>query len=620
MPSKGSRANTGGLRPHSRSSSSTRIGGGPNTNLQFTQKDILNTATTALAPKHADKGKGRGPEGHKVPPQFARVNSSQRIHSKEQVALAKKQFQQSQLQNQYQQQQQRQTNPKGKAGFGFASQSSKDDEDEDEEEWVSSESGMNTPNNHHSDSEETASDSEVPHPDILKQLDAKQIKKLQQQQQYQQQLRIEQARLAHQREQELQQQMNVQHLQNQPRRPHPVQTDFHPQVHPPLERTDTARQTDFDHTFVERGNRVPTPVQMQREMLPPPPIPQYPNQQPQLTQAQFYQLQQQQLRYQQEMAKMQYLRQQQQMAQDAQLRMERELQAQERQQQLQPRIETAQHQERPPSPPSPQTATTTSSRQSPRPKRTSRPPSTHSIISNRDSILRPHPLIRGQSYGNINPIQPPKQAPLEPLTVIPNAATPLSSSPGASGSNQTQPSSSPGSMRASPSSPASIDVPSPHFITDSARRTSFSSLRSVNTIPVHPTIIREGSGNGSSAYSAISSLTNGGKPYDRARTISTLSNLSSSSVSAAFSSLVHLPHSSASSTLIGGATRPPSPQTVAYFPPTNPHANIEGIHPLLPGPYLSNHLTVLAKRAPIRESFERVMKAKNMKANGVAGL
>ncbi|PPQ98453.1 hypothetical protein CVT24_004132 [Panaeolus cyanescens] len=613
MPTKGSRGNTGHLRPHSRSSSSTRLGGGPNANLQFTQKDVLNAATAALTSKHADKGKNRGPEAHKVPPQFARVNSSQRIHSKEQLALAKKQFQQSQLQAQYQNQQQRQN--KGKPGFGFASQSSKDEDDD--EEWVSSESGMNTPNNRNSDSEETASDSEVPHPDVLKQMDAKQIKKLQQQQQYQQQLRMEQARMAQRREQELQQQVNIQQMQNQPRRPHPVQTDFQPQVQPPLERTDTARQTDFEQTFVERGNRVPTPVQMQRAN-PPPVAPQHPNQQ-QLTQAQILQLQQQQyneqLRYQQEMAKLNYLRQQQ-STQEAQLRAERELQVNV--QQHQP---VTQHNGSPPSPPSPETATTTSSRQSPRPKRTSRPPSTHSIISNRDSILRPHPLIRGQSYGNINPVQPPKQAPLAPLTVIPNAATPLSSSPGASGSNLAQLSSSPGSMRASPSSPASIDIPPPHFITNNARRTSFSSLRSVNTIPVHPTIIREAGTNGSPAYSAISNLTNGGKPYDRARTISTLSNLSSSSVSAAFSSLVHLPHSSASSTLIGGATRPPSPQTVAYFPPTNPHANIEGIHPLLPGPYLTNHLTVLAKRAPIRESFERVMKAKNTKANnGTCGL
>lgn len=62
---------------------------------------------------------------------------------------------------------------------------------------------------------------------------------------------------------------------------------------------------------------------------------------------------------------------------------------------------------------------------------------------------------------------------------------------------------------------------------------------------------------------------------------------------------------------MGAGTRPASPQAIAFFPPVNPHANIEAIHPLLPGPYLHNHLTVLARRTPIRESFDRVMRAKN---------
>jgi hypothetical protein len=37
---------------------------------------------------------------------------------------------------------------------------------------------------------------------------------------------------------------------------------------------------------------------------------------------------------------------------------------------------------------------------------------------------------------------------------------------------------------------------------------------------------------------------------------------------------------------------------------------VEMIHPLLPGPYLNNHLTVLARRNPIKESFDRVIQAR----------
>ena len=37
---------------------------------------------------------------------------------------------------------------------------------------------------------------------------------------------------------------------------------------------------------------------------------------------------------------------------------------------------------------------------------------------------------------------------------------------------------------------------------------------------------------------------------------------------------------------------------------------MEAIHPLLPPPYLSAHLTVLAYRNPIAESYDRVIRAK----------
>ncbi|RDB24911.1 hypothetical protein Hypma_008042 [Hypsizygus marmoreus] len=204
---------------------------------------------------------------------------------------------------------------------------------------------------------------------------------------------------------------------------------------------------------------------------------------------------------------------------------------------------------------------------------TTRPPSTHSTRG--EPHLRPHPLIRGQSYGHVVPT---KQSPLEPLTVIPY--TSMSTSPtGSSALDAGHISTSPSSIKTTTTSPASPDRGS----SSQYRRTSVSSARSVATLPTHPNI----------RDSVNWSL------GDRKRTLSTISQSSSS---AALSSLVHLPT----------VTRPPSPQAISFFPPVNPHANIEGIHPLLPGPYLNNHLTVLARRTPIKESFDRVFRAKHL--------
>ena len=193
-----------------------------------------------------------------------------------------------------------------------------------------------------------------------------------------------------------------------------------------------------------------------------------------------------------------------------------------------------------------------------------RPPSTHSVRS--DAPLRPHPLIRGQSYGHMYPAKP---VPLEPLTVIQDAA---SSSPPSTLFDHNQLSTSPTSIKTALTAPSSPDRGSlPH-----PRRTSVSS---VATLPTHSSL--------RDSVNWTSSV--------RKRT------LSHSSSSAALSSLVHLPT----------ITRPPSPQAISFFPPVNPHANIEGIHPLLPGPYLHNHLTVLSRRTPIKESFDRVIRAKH---------
>ncbi|KAJ7874713.1 hypothetical protein B0H14DRAFT_3130919 [Mycena olivaceomarginata] len=176
-----------------------------------------------------------------------------------------------------------------------------------------------------------------------------------------------------------------------------------------------------------------------------------------------------------------------------------------------------------------------------------RPMSTHSMNK---PELRPHPLIRGQSFGQ--PCLPPKPTPLLPVAVTADVA---------------QLTSSPSTSPTSPLIPNSL-----------GRRTSVSSARSVATVATtHPTSrsVREA----------------------RHRTFSTLSAAASS---AALSSLTHLP----------AVSRPPSPQMISFFPPANPHVRVDDIHPLLPPPYVSNHLTVLARRTPIREAFDRVVRAR----------
>ncbi|KAK2467825.1 hypothetical protein APHAL10511_000120 [Amanita phalloides] len=183
-------------------------------------------------------------------------------------------------------------------------------------------------------------------------------------------------------------------------------------------------------------------------------------------------------------------------------------------------------------------------------KRHSRTPSTHST---NDSVFRPHPLSHI-----------PKQGPLAPLTVIPDSTY-------IDPTEATQPYHDDDEAATSPSS-----VPSDAVL---KRRSSISSARSVSTVPVF--------------HSKESSKS----IYERTRT---LSYIPSSSSSAALSSLTHLPT----------VTRPPSPQAIVFFPPHNPHANIDGIHPLLPPPYMSNHMTVLTRRTPLRESYDRVMQAK----------
>ena len=194
-----------------------------------------------------------------------------------------------------------------------------------------------------------------------------------------------------------------------------------------------------------------------------------------------------------------------------------------------------------------------------------RPPSMHSVRT--DVPLRPHPLIRGNSYG---------QGVVVTTGVgIGHTLTPLTVT---STSSAAQLSSSPPEV-----SPINMSTTYPH--PEPNRRTSISSARSVATLPVSP--------QQSSKY------------HDRNRTLSTMSTSSAQSSFAALTSLAQSSHSHSHT-----QTRPPTPSFTSFFPPANPHVNQDLIHPLLPPPYLGAHLTVLATRSPIREAFGRVGRAK----------
>ncbi|KAI0769681.1 hypothetical protein BD413DRAFT_613715 [Trametes elegans] len=216
------------------------------------------------------------------------------------------------------------------------------------------------------------------------------------------------------------------------------------------------------------------------------------------------------------------------------------------------------------------------------PKRQSmtRPPSVHSINSKSDAPpLRPHPLIRGHSYGQGFAAKP---APLAPLTtVLPDSAS------GQMSATSTSPSSlragSPTSIRTASGSP-NLSSPSTSSIAHrQLRRTSTSSTRSTATLPAQI-----------SASDKHSSRAN----HDRQRTLSTISSSSSIAALANFA-------------LRSTPSPPRTPvQITAHLPPPEQTAALESIHPLLPPPYLSAHLTVLAYRNPIAESYDRVIRAK----------
>ncbi|KAG2043540.1 hypothetical protein BDR03DRAFT_978010 [Suillus americanus] len=202
-----------------------------------------------------------------------------------------------------------------------------------------------------------------------------------------------------------------------------------------------------------------------------------------------------------------------------------------------------------------------------------RPPSTHSTTSRNDAPLRPHPLIRGQSYGHAAPVTP-RMVPLAPLTITSEAAPAHIST--------TQTYDTEDRICTSPSSIKTAYAPPPN------RKASISSARSVVTLPTQAHIQPL-------HFKAV---------HDRTRTLSSMSSTSSSSVQA-LSSLAQLP-----------TTRPSTPQYTSHFPAASLYTNLETVHPLLPPPYLSAHVSILAHRCPLRESYDRVIAAKEQQRRG----
>ncbi|KAH9920080.1 uncharacterized protein B0H18DRAFT_616960 [Fomitopsis serialis] len=216
---------------------------------------------------------------------------------------------------------------------------------------------------------------------------------------------------------------------------------------------------------------------------------------------------------------------------------------------------------------------------SPPPKRQSmtRPPSTHSVTSRTDGAsLRPHPLIRGHSYGQGAPFAA-KPAPLAPLTMVSSDAAQA----------QMSSASSPSSLRAG--SPTSVRTASPNRSSPTSseahrqlRRTSTSSARSTATMPTQ------------SASQAQLSRSN----HDRQRTLSTISSSSS------FAALSHL--------ALRSTPSPPreSIRFTSHLPPVDQLQSLEAVHPLLPPPYLNSHISILTYRNPVAESYDRITRAK----------
>ncbi|KAJ3551514.1 hypothetical protein NM688_g4657 [Phlebia brevispora] len=122
------------------------------------------------------------------------------------------------------------------------------------------------------------------------------------------------------------------------------------------------------------------------------------------------------------------------------------------------------------------------------------------------------------------------------------------------------------------------------------RRTSTSSRSSVATLPATM--------HNSASIAQLGRAAN----HDRQRTLST-----SSTFGSALSNLSNL---NLQPKLVPSPPKTPVQHVVAFFPPNEQITQSESVHTLLPPPYLSAHLTMLAYRNPLAESHDRVVRAK----------
>lgn len=218
-----------------------------------------------------------------------------------------------------------------------------------------------------------------------------------------------------------------------------------------------------------------------------------------------------------------------------------------------------------------------------------RPPSTNSITGSSAHSLRPHPLIRAHSAGHGALLRPAKPAPLAPLTTVPTEPIPAQMSTSSASPTSLRAASPTLSIQTNGVSPV-ISQPSPlgSEASKQLRRTSTSSRSSAATLPALPL-------QASATHGHIGRATN----HDRQRTLSTSSTFGAYSN---LSSLAMRPTPSPPKT--------PVPHVTVFFPPNEQTAQWESVHNLLPPPYLSAHLTMLAYRNPLAESYHRVMRAK----------
>jgi hypothetical protein len=86
---------------------------------------------------------------------------------------------------------------------------------------------------------------------------------------------------------------------------------------------------------------------------------------------------------------------------------------------------------------------------------------------------------------------------------------------------------------------------------------------------------------------------------ERSRTLSTASGASLAALASLANHNAHVGH------------RTPQLPMMVHFAPIPPAGTLESLHPLLPQPYLGQHLSVLNVTDPMKDSYARVMRAKH---------